>query len=104
MQDMAEVTFILQIRYKTMHTRLELYIISDREILYPCALQMGIQNGLHLFLENFFQRSLYVSPKTSVWLLEDHDEHVAEQQYPRYLRWATCQQNVQVWEASSSFE
>ncbi|KAJ8886044.1 hypothetical protein PR048_012250 [Dryococelus australis] len=33
--------------------------------------------------------------KHQQWLLEDHDVQVADQPYPRYVRWATCKANVQ---------
>ncbi|KAJ4439761.1 hypothetical protein ANN_07889 [Periplaneta americana] len=34
--------------------------------------------------------------KCQEWVLEDHDEQVADQPYPRHVRWATCLANVQV--------
>ncbi|KAJ8879375.1 hypothetical protein PR048_019983 [Dryococelus australis] len=35
------------------------------------------------------------STKHQQWLLEDRDKQFADQTYPRYIRWATCQAKVQ---------
>ncbi|KAJ4434131.1 hypothetical protein ANN_16451 [Periplaneta americana] len=39
------------------------------------------------------------STKRQEWMLEDHDEQVADQPYPRHVRWAKCLANVQAREA-----
>ena len=47
------------------------------------------------------QKGLFVceSTKCQEWLLEDHDEQVDDQPYPRHVRWWKCLANVKAREA-----
>ncbi|KAJ4439221.1 hypothetical protein ANN_07340 [Periplaneta americana] len=92
--------FFFRVHENTQMIRItELYMICDREISVWCnALQsepLSVvawnQRGPgYVPGESPSTQFVCESTKRQEWVLQDHDEQVADQPYPRHVRWATC--------------